>query len=249
MMRNKRDQELLRYAFGELEEGRTEALRNEAEHDSELAAELKAQERFAVNLNLLKDVPEDQYSKERLRAAILERCLEPREPAKPKLGWLWMPAVAFGLTFAIMLLPNLQPKAEPMVVKDPNPMRNQMTPPVVLNRTTVAAKKPEPQLAQATKPNALAVGTAPVQANQKRNRKSYATLVASRSGERTVTPAATQSSAPVVKQPVKPTTKPESDPVVLPASNDEPIVIIGTLPDAPGRATETEAVTGVLVGG
>jgi hypothetical protein len=136
-----------------------------------------------------------------------------------------------------------------MVVKDPNPMRNQMTPPVVLNRTTVVAKKPEPQLAQATKPNALAVGTAPVQANQKRNRKSYATLVASRSGERTVTPAATQSSAPVVKQPVKPTTKPESDPVVLPASNDEPIVIIGALPDAPGRATETEAVTGVLVGG
>jgi len=160
-----------------------------------------------------------------------------------------MPAVAFSLTFAIMLLPNLQPKAEPMVVKDPNPMRNQMTPPVVLNRTSVVAKKPEPQLTQAAKPNALAFGSTPVQTSKKRNRKSYAALVASRSGERTVAPAATQAAALTVKQPVKQTKKPESDPVVLPASNDEPIVIIGALPDAPGRATETEAVTGVLVGG
>jgi|GEM_PF-2126175 len=249
-MRNKRDQELLRYAFGELEESKTEALREKAMHDAELAKELQAQERFAVSLNLLKEVPEDQYSKERLRAAILERCLEPREPTRAKLGWLWMPAVAFTLTFAIMLLPSLKPKAEPMVVKDPNPMRNQVPTTVVLNRNAVARSTPAVQGQKAPEPSTAVLASAPVSQkwSPKRSRKQYATLVASRSGERAESPALPVPQAPAVKAAAK-NTKPDSDPVLLPPSNDEPIVIIGTLPDSPGRATETEAVTGVLVGG
>ncbi|MBC8064607.1 MAG: hypothetical protein H7Y17_07240 [Chlorobia bacterium] len=124
-MRRKTEDQLAKFAFGDLTAEEASSLQASLQDDAEANRTLDMYSRMKVELqSLCTDVPEDQLSKERLREAILTRGLKEHraEPARP--NWLWMPAaaavLAFGVVFAKGKLQE-NPSTSPMVVDNSKP--------------------------------------------------------------------------------------------------------------------------------
>jgi hypothetical protein len=103
-MNGKFEEKLAQLAFGDLTPSEANRLELEADKDPEARRALMLYKDMREGLRSLADVPEDQFSKERLRDAILKQGLKPT-PSRPlsNRSWLWMPvaacAIGFGLVF------------------------------------------------------------------------------------------------------------------------------------------------------
>jgi hypothetical protein len=100
---NKRlEEKLAMLAFGDLSPEETTRLEQEVAGDREASLILADYRGMRSGLKAMADVPEHQLSTERLRHAVLNRGLRPK--ARPQFGWLWMPASALALAFAIVMM-------------------------------------------------------------------------------------------------------------------------------------------------
>jgi len=102
-MKGKFEDKLAKLAFGELNSDEAARLEREVQSDPEALRTLSMYKDMRSGLRSLSDIPEDQFSKERLRDAILTQGLKP-VPTRPVSNrtWLWMPAAACALGFALM---------------------------------------------------------------------------------------------------------------------------------------------------
>jgi hypothetical protein len=115
-MNFRKDREIIKGVFGELTDSEMSRLSRKIQHDPAAQVELKSYEEVARSLNLLREVPPDQLSKDRLRHAILERGLSPALEPEPRRNWIWMPVSAFLLALLLVTVPRLQRQSEPVVV-------------------------------------------------------------------------------------------------------------------------------------
>lgn len=95
-MKRQDEEKLIQIAFGEGTQG-LEAALSELKGDKESAEFLANYHSLSTDLKLLRDVPECQLSKERLRDAILASGLEKKTQSPAWLQWTWMPAVAAAI--------------------------------------------------------------------------------------------------------------------------------------------------------
>ena len=120
-MKGKIEDKLAKLAFGELSPEEAAKLEREVQNDPEALRALSLYKDMRAGLKSLSDVPEDQFSKERLRDAILTQGLKPL-PTRPisSRSWLWMPATACAMGFVLMFTLNLTHKKPlPQVVMGP----------------------------------------------------------------------------------------------------------------------------------
>jgi len=118
-MKGKFEEKLAQLAFGDLKPDEAAKLEQEAQANPEAMRTLALYKDMRAGLRSLSDIPEDQFSKERLRDAILTQGLRP-VPTRPvsNRAWLWMPAAACVLGFALMYGNNTfrKPSAGPNIV-------------------------------------------------------------------------------------------------------------------------------------
>jgi len=125
-MKGKVEDKLVQLAFGDLSPSEAKRLEQVAERDPEAHRALVVYKEMRDGLRLLADVPEDQFSKERLRDAILKEGLKPA-PYRPtsNRAWLWMPvaACAIGFGFVFVRRTMVTVKSEPQVVMSSKSLR------------------------------------------------------------------------------------------------------------------------------
>lgn len=115
MIRNRTDK-LVEAAFGDRDRADLGTL------SAEEIRELAQLEELRATLPRLNKIPEPQISTERLRDAILAQGLKP-QPTRSSNSWMWTPAAAFAMAFAIFFL---RPKAsvEPQITLGAKSMPN-----------------------------------------------------------------------------------------------------------------------------
>jgi len=124
-MNGKFEDKVAQFAFGDLSPEEGAQFEREVQGDPDAQRALSLYKEMREGLRSLADVPEDQFSKERLRDAILKQGLKPvaTQPVSNR-GWFWMPVAACALGFGMMFVVNTlrRPSAGPQVVinaKDP----------------------------------------------------------------------------------------------------------------------------------
>ena len=135
-MNGKFEDKLAQLAFGELSPAEAAHVEAQAAKDPEALRTLATYRSMKGGFAGMRDVPEDQMSKERLRDAILAQGLKP-QPAEQgsRFGWLWMPATAFVLAAAAMALMNgPRNSAGPNIVMDTSKLS---TPPVTMPEPSI----------------------------------------------------------------------------------------------------------------
>lgn len=96
---NRHDEErIAMLAFGELEGTELAKVQELVQRDSEAAKLLAKYEGMRSDLRLLRDVPPEQLSTDRMRDAILGQGLKP-ERTRNWFGWVWIPAGAAAFAF------------------------------------------------------------------------------------------------------------------------------------------------------
>ncbi len=106
-MKEKNENRLIEYAFGELDAHEAEILRQELAADDEAAKFVLEFESLRQDLRTLDaEVPEHQLSTERLRHAILNDGLHKTRKRGSWISWLWMPATAGAMAFSLMAIMN-----------------------------------------------------------------------------------------------------------------------------------------------
>lgn len=155
-MKGKFEDKLAQFAFGELSSDEAAKLEREMQSDPEALRALALYKDMRVGLRSLSEVPEDQFSKERLRDAILTQGLRP-VPTRPvsNRSWLWMPAAACVLGFALMssqnsfrrssAAPNVVIGMRDLGVAKPNAGELDIKPIVIKNPATPAIVPPKPK--------------------------------------------------------------------------------------------------------
>lgn len=126
-MFEKKEDKLFDYAFGELNAHDAQVFEAALLSDEASAEEAKFLQSLKSDLVSLRDIPEMQYSKERLRDAILGQGLKPSKPAFPWLNWVLAPsamACVFALGYVMM---NGTSKREPVLVSKPPAINNAST--------------------------------------------------------------------------------------------------------------------------
>lgn len=102
-MKAKFEEKLAQLAFGDLSPSDAKKLEIEAQSQPEARETLRLYREMRDGLRGMAEVPEDQFSKERLRDAILKQGLKPRpDRYASNRSWLWMPAVACALGFGLV---------------------------------------------------------------------------------------------------------------------------------------------------
>lgn len=101
-MKRKNEVQLIELAFGDVNPEEATQLRQQVEADASSMATLQAYEELRNSLGNLRDVPEMQMSRERLRDAILADGL--RESRRFTWTWFAAPAAVAALAFAFTLL-------------------------------------------------------------------------------------------------------------------------------------------------
>lgn len=157
-MNRKFEDKLAQLAFGDLSPDEARRIEALAQRDPEARAALDLYRGMQTELRSLRSVPEDQMSKERLRDAILAEGLKPEGERTRAFGWVWMPATAFALVLAVLVL-KPSPAGEPKLVLPETAPQSSMValnppaehPSVVERATmrhpaTVAAPAPDPVL-------------------------------------------------------------------------------------------------------
>jgi hypothetical protein len=99
-MFEKKEDKLFEYAFGDLDAHDAQIFEAALLKDDISAEEVKFLQSVKGDLISFRDIPEMQYSKERLRDAILGQGLKPSKPAFPWMNWILAPG-ALACTFAV----------------------------------------------------------------------------------------------------------------------------------------------------
>ena len=107
-MFNNKEDKLFEYAFGDLNSRDAQIFEAGLLKDDEIAEQAKFLQSLKGDLASFRDIPEMQYSKERLRDAILGQGLKPTRPGLPWLNMILAPGAAlssasattFGKSFA-----------------------------------------------------------------------------------------------------------------------------------------------------
>lgn len=102
-MKRKLEEQLSRFAFGDLDSGEAARLEAEIAGDADALQTLASYRAMRVDLEALgAEIPAHQLSTERLRDALLDQGLRSTSK-KATYGWLWAPTsvavIAFGLVF------------------------------------------------------------------------------------------------------------------------------------------------------
>jgi hypothetical protein len=120
----KRDMEdrLVRLAFGDVGPEEAAELERDARSDPDASARLAEYRRLKADLRSLHEVPDDQLSSERLRHAILNQGLRSERPARSRFGWLWMPAAAAAIAFALITIRLPGTTGDPLFVMGERPV-------------------------------------------------------------------------------------------------------------------------------
>jgi len=111
-MKGKFEDKLAQLAFGELTPEEAAKIEREVHGDPEALRALSLYKDMKEGLRSLSEVPEDQFSKERLRDAILTQGLRPVAPRPTSSrSWLWMPTAACVMGFSLMFVMNMTRKS------------------------------------------------------------------------------------------------------------------------------------------
>ncbi len=108
----KKNDDLLRLAFGELSADDASAVEARAAADPSARKELQVCRDLRASLQHLPPPPADNLSAERLRAAILDRELSAR---KPSFSWNWAP-MALAALLAVVFIARPAHRSEPAIV-------------------------------------------------------------------------------------------------------------------------------------
>ncbi len=101
-MKRKNEEQLIELAFGDLNAADAERLRQEIASDPQACETLRTYEDLRSSLGGMRDVPEMQMSRERLRHAILAGGL--KESRRWSLQWLGAPVALAAVAFAFTLV-------------------------------------------------------------------------------------------------------------------------------------------------
>ena len=93
-MFEKKEDKIFDFAFGELSDHEAQIFEAELMKDAPSAAEVEFLRSMKSDLASLRDIPEMQFSKERLRSAILEQGLKPKRPVSSWINWILAPSAA-----------------------------------------------------------------------------------------------------------------------------------------------------------
>ncbi|CAN5617129.1 hypothetical protein BH11ARM2_BH11ARM2_25900 [soil metagenome] len=255
-----REDRLVRFAFGDVDERERAEIEAMVANDPEAKRTVEQYRSMRHDFSRLKEVPEDQLSRERLRDAILARGLRTdAAPERSKFGWAWMPLAACVLAFAYVVMPRpSSSSADPTLVA-----MNDAKPALVdlssgIQRKSVVAKKIEPKV---TKPIIIETPKSPFprKATVEPDRFDHTELIrhdreeskpkpTNDEGENTKGFMARNDPSPQPTPPVvtpQPTPEPPKE-----KPSDAPIVIVEPSPE-PGTnaAQEVENASNVLVGG
>jgi hypothetical protein len=112
---NRKNDDLLRLAFGELSADAAQSVEAQAAADPAIRRELEAYRNLRAGLQHLPPPPPDGLSTERLRAAILDRELKTRRPAFGAFAWA---PVALAAVAAFVFFSRSAPQGSPTIVAD-----------------------------------------------------------------------------------------------------------------------------------
>jgi anti-sigma factor RsiW len=141
-MFEKKEDKLFGYAFGDLDEQDAQVFEASLLKDEASAEEVKFLQSIKGDLESFRDIPEMQYSKERLRSAILGQGLKPTRPGFPWLNWVLAPGAATCVVALGYVLMYGTSRKDPTLIGVPNMASN----------SSVGIKLPEQKL---TKPEPI----------------------------------------------------------------------------------------------
>ncbi|RYG39508.1 hypothetical protein EON81_00715 [bacterium] len=249
-MISNREDRLVRFAFGDVNEQEQTEIEALIARDPDARRTVDQYAAMRSDFGRLREVPEDQMSRERLRDAILARGLKSEaEPEKSRWGWMWMPVAACTLAFAYMMMPRpVASPVEPMIVSDKRPNANvDLGPTLAMQRkqsfTSPVKKTVVKSIVSGPEPRVRKPRPAPEPVEFDRTE-----LV--RHEAPPVEPDEKKTSGLVADndKPKEPEVSTTIDPVA--SSNSAPIVIVEPSPGTgTNAAQEVESVSNVLVGG
>lgn len=101
-MKRKNEEQLIELAFGDVHPSEADRMRQEIAQDPNSQATLRAYEDLRSSIGCLRDVPEMQLSRERLRDAILAGGLKESKPIR--WSWLGAPVAIAAVAFAFTMI-------------------------------------------------------------------------------------------------------------------------------------------------
>ena len=159
-MFEKKEEKLFEYAFGDLDAREAQIFEANLLRDEVSAEEAKFLQSIKGDLSSFRDIPEMQYSKERLRDAILGQGLKPSRPGLPWLNWVLAPgAVACTIALGYVLM-NGTSRKNPTYV-GPNTVAEN-TKPNGITLPKQDLKRPEPIVATNSAKSTTDAGTSDV---------------------------------------------------------------------------------------
>lgn len=116
-MFDKKEDQLFDYAFGELNAHEAQIFEASLLNDEVARSEAELLRSLKSDLVSFRDIPEMQFSKERLRSAILEQGLKPKKPGIQWVNWLLAPtAVACVMALGLVLMNGTSRKDPELVL-------------------------------------------------------------------------------------------------------------------------------------
>ena len=149
-MFEKKEDKVFGYVFGDLDAQDAQIFEANMLKDEISAEEVRYLQSMKDDLASFRDIPEMQYSKERLRHAILGQGLKPTRPGFSWLNWVLAPGAAacvFALGYVMM---NGTNRKDPTYIGAPTVANGSVSGGLVLPKQDL--KKPEPMVATNTKP-------------------------------------------------------------------------------------------------
>ncbi|MEI7984473.1 MAG: hypothetical protein WCI55_02495 [Armatimonadota bacterium] len=123
-MFEKKEDKLFGYAFGDLDEQDAQVFEASLLKDEVSAEEVKFLQSIKGDLASFRDIPEMQYSKERLRSAILGQGLKPSRPGFAWFNWVLAPGAAACVVALGYVLMNGTSRKDPTLIGVPEMASN-----------------------------------------------------------------------------------------------------------------------------
>lgn len=112
----KNDDDLFNLAFGELDDHAAQKLEAQLMGDAEAMKEVDLLRQLRSDMSGLRDIPEMQFSKERLRDAILSSGAKPAKRLTPWLNWIMAPVAALSIAAMTFVALNGAEKPKTQIV-------------------------------------------------------------------------------------------------------------------------------------
>lgn len=145
-MFEKKEDKLFDFAFGELSAQEAQLIEAELMKDAPSQAEVDFLRTMKSDLASFRDIPEMQYSKERLRSAILEQGLKPKKPIGNWLNWVLAPSAMAGVFALGFILMNGVNRKAPTYVPGPDNRVAMTTPKTDMGSFSKPSFKEVPQV-------------------------------------------------------------------------------------------------------